>query len=69
MNPAATRDFAEHIQFAKYLQANELKIDAWNSKDHTHFGTCLIPLKRLLRQGEPSREVAAEFELLETDAE
>jgi hypothetical protein len=29
----------------------------------------LIPLKRLLRQGEPSREVAAEFDLLETEDE
>ena len=67
MNPAAARNFAENIQFAKYLQANELKIDAWNAKDHTHFGTSLISLKRLLSQGEPSRDFATEFALLETD--
>ena len=55
------------MEFAKFLEENELKIDAWDGKTRTHFSTFRIPLRKLLRQGEASREEVSELTLYDLD--
>lgn len=62
INPVTTKNHEEHIQLAKYLNSQLLTIELWNAEDQAHFGTCKIPLVKLMRQGQPYREYAAEFE-------
>ena len=57
----------EHIFFAKYLKERVLTIDVWNADSLMHFGTCKVPLNKVMRQGEPSIVNASEYDVCEPD--
>lgn len=67
INPVATKNYQEHVEFAQYLDSRQLKIDVWNGKTNVHFGTCSVSLSSLLRQGEASREVPVEQDIVDYD--
>ena len=60
-------DIDEHMLLAKYLKERILTIDLWNGESLMHFGTCKVPLSSLMRQGEPSKIVAQEYDICEPD--
>jgi len=44
-----------------------LILDLWNGESLMHFGICKIPLFLLMRQGEPSKYLGQEFDVVEPD--
>lgn len=58
---------SDHLQFARYLKDKVLSIDLWSGDSLMHYGTCKVPLVSLLRQGEPQKVVAQEFDICEAD--
>jgi len=64
VNPSLTFNPQEHLNFAKYLKDQVLQIDAWDGTNMTElWGTCRVPLVRMLRQGQLSKQMSQEFEL------
>ena len=57
----------EHLHLAKYLKERVLTLDIWNAESLMHFGTCKVPLNAFMRQGEPSKVVAQEYDICEAD--
>ena len=57
----------EHLHMARYLKERILTIDVWNADSLMHFGTVKIPLNKIMRQGEPSKVMAQEYEVCEAD--
>lgn len=57
----------EHMQFARYLKDRVLTVDLWNGDSLMHFGTCKVPLNAFMRQGEPSKVVAQEYDVCEPE--
>ena len=59
-DPSVMSDIQEdilHESFSKYLLERVLTIDIWNGDSMMHFASCKVPLKLLLRQGEPTKVV------------
>ena len=52
---------------AKYLKERVMTIDLWDGDSLMHFGTCKVPLNLFMRQGEPSKVVAQEYDICEPD--
>jgi len=67
VDPSMSRVADEHLFLAKYLKERVLTIDVWNGDSRMHFGTCKVPLNRVLRQGEPSVVNACEFDVCDPD--
>jgi hypothetical protein len=57
----------DHMHFARYLKERILTVDLWNGDSLMHFGTCKIPLSSLMRQGEPCKVVAQEYDISEPE--
>lgn len=57
----------EHKHFSEYLLERALTIDVWNGDSGMHFGTCKVPLFLLMRQGEPSKVIGQEFDVIESE--
>jgi len=57
----------DSMQLARYLKERVLTIDVWNADSLMHVGTCKVPLSSFMRQGEPSRIVAQEYDLCEAE--
>ena len=57
----------EHMQFARYLKDRVLTVELWNGDSLMHFGTCKVPLNAFMRQGEPSKVVAQEYDVCEPE--
>jgi hypothetical protein len=55
------------MALAKYLKERILTIDLWDGDSMMHFGTCKVPLAQVMRQGEPSKIVAQEYEISEAE--
>ena len=55
------------MHLAKYLKERVLTLDIWNAESLMHFGTCKVPLNAFMRQGEPSKVVAQEYDICEAD--
>lgn len=63
----ADLELEQHRIFCKYLSERVLTIDIWNGDSLMHFGTCRIPLYLLMRQGEPSKVIGQEFDIIESE--
>ena len=65
VDPLLTRDPLEHERFAKYLNDNNLLIDVRYRENgfNTLYGRARVPLKAMLRQGNPWRVKAFAFDL------
>lgn len=57
----------EHMQLSKYLKDRVLTVDIWNGDSLMHFGTCKVPMSQFMRQGEPSKVVAQEYDICEPE--
>ncbi len=57
----------QHELFCKYLNERVLTIDIWNGDSLMHFGTCKIPLFLLMRQGEQSKVIGQEFDVIDQE--
>lgn len=58
-----TTDNDEHMHLAAYLKERVLTLDLWNGDSLMHFGTCKVPLASFMRQGQPSKVVAQEYDI------
>jgi hypothetical protein len=57
----------EGIEFAEYLAHQSLYVDVWDADSLLHMGTCGIPLRRLMRQGQLSSKQAVECDVINAD--
>jgi len=58
----------ERYEFAEYLGTKILYADVWDADSRLLLGTCAIPLRRLLRQGESSVKCAIECDIIDWDS-
>lgn len=65
VDPSISKIPDEHLHLARYMKERILSIDVWNGDSLMHYGTCKIPLFKLMRQGEPSKVVGEEFDICE----
>ena len=65
----STSSNTEATEFAEYLAAKTLHVDVWDSDSLMLLGTCGVPLRRLMRQGEHSTKCAIEVDIIDSEAE
>lgn len=58
----------EAIEFAEYLANRTLYIDVWDADSLILLGTCGIPLRRIMRQGQPMAKCALECDVINSEA-
>jgi len=58
----------EAIEFAEYLANGTLYVDVWDADSLILLGTCGIPLRRVMRQGQPMAKCALECDVINSDA-
>ena len=56
----ASRSEAEALHFWRYLAERVLNVDLWSADAQMHIGVAAVPLRALLRQGEPSARAEME---------
>ena len=61
----------EPAEFSEYLASKSLLIDVWDADSLILIGTCYVPLRRIMRQGEASAKCALECDVVngEMDAQ
>ena len=57
----------ESLEFAEYLAHKVLYVDVWDSDSLIQLGTCAVPLRDLLRQGNSSVKRAIECDVVAVD--
>ena len=57
----------EAIEFAEYLATCSLYIDIFDADSLLHIGTCGIPLRRLMRQGQITMKMAVECDVINAE--
>jgi hypothetical protein len=57
----------EATEFAEYLAHSSLYVDVWDADSLLHLGTCGIPLRRLMRQGQRVVKQAAECDVINAE--
>lgn len=67
VDPSISQVADENLYLARYLKDSVLTIDLWNGDSLMHYGTCKVPLHTIMRQGEPTKVVASEFDVCEPD--
>ena len=64
---SSDEDDMEHMNLARYLKDRILTIDLWNGESLMHFGTCKVPMASFMRQSNPSKVVAQEYDICEPE--
>lgn len=57
----------EAVEFAEYLATCSLYIDVFDADSLLHIGTCGIPLRRLMRQGQITMKMAVECDVINAE--
>lgn len=57
----------EAIEFAEYLAQCSMQIDVWDADSLLFVGSCMFPLKRLLRQGQRGAKCALECDVVDAE--
>ena len=57
----------EGYDFAEYMAKHSLFIDVWDSDSLLLLGTCCVPLKGVMRQGQPVARCAMECDVIDTE--
>ena len=57
----------EAAEFSEYLAHCSLYVDVWDADSLLHLGTCGIPLRRLMRQGQRVTKQAAECDIINAE--
>ena len=57
----------EGFDFAEYMAKHSLYIDVWDSDSLLLLGTCSVPLKGIMRQGQPVARCAMECDVIDTE--
>lgn len=57
----------EAVEFAEYMAHCSLYVDVWDADSLLHLGTCGIPLRRLMRQGQAMTKLAAECDVINAE--
>jgi hypothetical protein len=57
----------EAHEFASYLYSHQLFIDVWDSESQLLLGTCAVPLKKLMRQQQPTVKCTLETDIINAD--
>ncbi|KAJ1442329.1 hypothetical protein B484DRAFT_442214 [Ochromonadaceae sp. CCMP2298] len=57
----------EAAEFAEYLAGSALYVDVWDANSLLHLGTCGIPLRRLMRQGQHAVKQAVECDVINAE--
>ena len=55
----------DHTTFVNFMRNSVLTVDCWDADSQVNYGFARVPLCKLLRQGEPSRVLAQEIDILE----
>ena len=58
----------EAFEFAEYLARSALFVDVWDGDSLMLIGTCSIPLRRIMRQGQSTVRSAIECDIVDADA-
>jgi len=59
----------EPAEFAEYLASKSLLIDVWDADSLILIGTCCVPLRRIMRQGEISAKCALECDVVNAEVD
>lgn len=57
----------EGLEFAEYLAHSTLFIDVWDADSMILLGTCGVPLRRIMRQGQPVAKCALECDIINSE--
>ncbi|XP_047647189.1 nephrocystin-4 isoform X3 [Phacochoerus africanus] len=68
VDPAFLRP-GEQRWFTRYLAAQTLQVDVWDGDSLLLVGSAAVPMKHLLRQGQPAVQVSHELEVVATEYE
>jgi hypothetical protein len=63
----STASANEGHEFAEYLAHCSLYVDVWDADSLLHLGTCGIPLRKLMRQGQRMVKQAAECDVINAE--
>ena len=58
---------SELYEFADYLANYQLNIDVWDADSLLLIGTCSVPLRKLMRQGQPKSSCWVESDIIDAD--